>query len=258
MNRLLKKAALIATAFCVSSTALAADVIRLGVDPTFPPYESIDAKGDMQGVDIDLGNAICAEMKVECKWVRINFDGAIPALNARKIDAILSALTITKERAKQVLFSTTLYNSPSRMMVDKSQDLDTTLEAVKGKTIGVAQGTSQAAYANKHWKGKGVNLVMYQNEEKSQQDLVLGRVDALLSDSAASLFFLETPQGSKFHMSGSSVVDPEVFGNGVAMGLRLNDTELQTRIDTAINTLKKTGEYQKIIEKYKQYGLEPV
>lgn len=258
MNRFIKMAALSTVGLCFSVSALAADVIRLGVDPTFAPYESIDAKGNMQGVDIDLGHAICAEMKVECKWVRINFDGMIPALNARKIDAILSALTITEERSRQVLFSEALYNSPSRLMVEKGQDLDTTVEALKGKTIGVAQGTTQASYANKHWRGHGINIVMYQGEEKSEQDLVLGRVDALLADSASAQFFLQTPQGAKYHMSGTSVVDPYVFGNGVAMGFRLNDKALQARINAAIDALKTSGEYQKIIGKYHQYGLEPV
>src|SRR3546814_3245458 len=69
------------------------------------------------------------------------------------------------------------------MMVPKGVTLDTTVASLKGKTVGIVQGTTQAAYANKHWKGKGVNLVSYQNDDLSKQDLALGRIDATLQDS---------------------------------------------------------------------------
>src|SRR3546814_10973667 len=75
------------------------------------------------------------------------------------------------------------------MMVPKGVTLDTTVASLKGKTVGIVQGTTQAAYANKHWKGKGVNLVSYQNDDLSKQDLALGRIDATLQDSAAAQSF---------------------------------------------------------------------
>ena len=80
--------------------ALAQDAktIRFGVDPSFAPYESVDPSGKLVGIDIDLGNAICAKLKVTCDWVKINFDGAIPALKAKKIDGILSAMTVNEKR----------------------------------------------------------------------------------------------------------------------------------------------------------------
>src|SRR3546814_13827798 len=90
----------------------------------------------MVGIDIELGDAICAHLKAQCKWVKINFDGAIPALKAKKVDAILSGMTITEQRKKQVLFSVPLYSSPSRMMVPKGVTLDTTVASPKGKTVG--------------------------------------------------------------------------------------------------------------------------
>jgi len=84
-------------------TAVAADQLRFGIDPTFPPFESKNANGQLIGFDIDLGNAICAEMKVQCSWVQNSFDGLIPALQAKKFDAILSSLSITDERKKPSL-----------------------------------------------------------------------------------------------------------------------------------------------------------
>lgn len=233
-------------------------VIRYGVDPTFAPFESIDPQGNMVGIDIDLGNEICKRLEAKCQWVKINFDGAIPALNAKKIDGILSGMTVTERRKKQVLFSTSLYTSGSRMMVPKDVTLETSPDSLKGKTIGIVQGTTQAAYANKHWQGKGINLVSYQNDERAKQDLALGRIDGTLQNSAAAQFFFQTPDGAKFHLTGTPVVDPEVFGYGAGIGLRLGDTELKGKIDGAIEAMKKDGKYQEILAKYAKYGLTQV
>ena len=232
-----------------------ANTVRFGVDPTFAPYESVDPKGNLVGIDIDVGNALCKNMKVTCQWVKINFDGAIPALNAKKIDGILSAMTMNEKRKKQVLFSDELYSSTSRMMLPKDKTLDTTLESLKGKNIGVVQGTSQAGYANKHWQGKGINLVMYQNDERARQDLALGRIDATLQNSAAAGFFFDTPEGANFHMSGKPVDDPEVFGYGAGIGLRLDDTALQGKINAALKELHASGGYDEIMKRYAKYGL---
>lgn len=238
-------------------TAQAADTlhIRYGVDPTFAPFESVDSHGKLQGFDIEMGDAICAYLHAKCQWVKLNFDGAIAALNAKKIDAILSGLTITDQRKKQVLFTTPLYATPSRMMVPKGVNLDTTIESLKGKTVGIVQGTTQAAYANKHWKGKGVNLVSYQNDDLAKQDLALGRVDATLQDSAAAQSFFDTPSGKNFHLTGTPVDDPVVFGHGVGIGMRLDDNTLKGEIDGAIAAMKKDGSYQKILSHYAKYGL---
>lgn len=256
----MKKLVFAAVFSACAVTAHAQDpmTIRYGVDPTFAPYESVDAQGNMVGIDIEFGNEICKRLEAKCQWVKINFDGAIPALNAKKIDGVLSGMTVTERRKKQVLFSASLYTSGSRMMVPKNVTLETTPESLKGKTIGIVQGTTQAAYANKHWQGKGINLVSYQNDERAKQDLALGRIDGTLQNTAAAQFFFNTPDGAKFHLTGTPVVDQEVFGYGTGIGLRLGDTELKSKMDGAIASMKKDGKYQEILSRYSQYGLVPV
>lgn len=100
--------------YCAIQSAAAQQTLRFGVDPTFPPFESKASDGSLQGFDIDLGNAICAQAKVSCKWVQIGFDGSIPALQAKKFDAILSAMSMTEKRREQVAFSDMLYVTPQR------------------------------------------------------------------------------------------------------------------------------------------------
>ncbi len=192
----LKNAVVAAVLSVLGSTAFAAEPpIRFGVDPTFPPFESRDPSGQLAGFDIEMGEAICAELKTTCDWQIINFDGAIPALNAKKIDGILSGFTITEQRSKQVSFSTPLYSTASRIMTQKKNDFETNAEALKGKHIGIVQGTSQAAYANKHWRNKGINLVSYQNDDLAKQDLALGRIDGTLQNAASAEVFLRHRMG---------------------------------------------------------------
>lgn len=246
---------LLGTSFALEAHAQDRTVIRFGVDPTFPPYESLNKKNEMEGIDIDTGEAICQHLEVECDWVKINFDGAIPALQAEKIDAILSGLTVTERRKKSVLFSSLLYFSPSQMMVPAGVILNTTASSLKGKSVGIVQGSTQADYANKHWRGEGVNLINYENDNSARQDLILGRIDATLQDRAAAQSFFESSGGQNFHMTGDLIDDPEVFGEGVAIGMRLEDSELKEAIDSAISSIKENGTFQEILDRYTEYGL---
>src|SRR5271165_3454296 len=86
-------------------------VIRFGVDPSYPPFESKAADGSLVGFDIDLGNALCAKLNAKCVWVENDFDGMIPALQARKIDAVLSDMSVTDKRRQQIDFTSKISTS---------------------------------------------------------------------------------------------------------------------------------------------------
>src|SRR6202161_1212065 len=91
-------------------------VIRFGVDPSYPPFESKAPGGTLVGFDIDLGKALCAKLNAKCVWVENDFDGMIPALQARKIDAILSDMSVTDKRRQQIDFTEKISDSPTRMV----------------------------------------------------------------------------------------------------------------------------------------------
>ena len=90
---------------CGGASAKEWKELRFGTNPSYPPFESGTADGGVQGFGIDLGNAICAELKLKCVWVSNDFDGLIPALKAGKFDAIESSMTITEPRKKQIDFT---------------------------------------------------------------------------------------------------------------------------------------------------------
>ncbi|OYV31238.1 MAG: ABC transporter substrate-binding protein, partial [Acidocella sp. 20-61-6] len=256
MNKLLTIAALAGLACSViglrPADAKTYKEITFGVDATYPPFESLSPSGQFVGFDIDLGKAICADLKVKCVFVNQGFDGIIPALKARKFDAILSSMTVTPAREKEIDFSSEMYDEPTSLIAHKGSGLKPTAASLKGKTVGVESGTIQETYANTYWKPKGVTVVSYPGQDQVYADLLSGRLDASLQDSVeADYGFLKTPRGKDFTFAGNVTYDPkDVLGSYIAIGLRKDEPELKHMIDKAIATIRKNGTYQKIEAKY--------
>jgi len=256
MKKILSLAALACLALSVATPSPAAaktyKVIKFGVDATYPPFESLSPSGQFQGFDIDLGKAICHQLHAKCVFVNQGFDGIIPALQARKFDAILSSMTVTPDREKQIDFSSEMYNEPTSLIVKKGTGLVPTAASLKGKTVGVESGTIQESYADTYWKPNGVNVVSYPGQDQVYADLLSGRLDASLQDSVeADYGFLKTPKGADFAFGGNVTYDPQdVLGSYIAIGIRKDEPELKAKIDKAIATIIANGTYKKIEAKY--------
>ena len=233
-------------------------IVRFGVDPSYAPFESKAPSGDLVGFDIDLGNALCTKIGAKCVWVENDFDGMIPALQARKIDGILSSLAVTEKRKRQIDFSDILFATPTRMVAKTGSTLLPNPESLKGKTIGVEQGTVQETYAKTYWEPKGVNVVSYQNQDQVYADLRSGRLDASLQDEIqAQQGFLKTPQGEGFAFAGPEVVNEEILGHGAAIGLRKSDQDLKAALNQALQEIRRDGTYQALEKKYFDFDVAP-
>jgi lysine/arginine/ornithine transport system substrate-binding protein len=225
--------------------------IRFGVEASYAPFEYKLPNGKLTGFDIDLGNAICQRLKVQCVWVENDFDGLIPALKAKKFDGILSSMSVTESRMKQINFSAKLFNTPTRMIAKTGSGLQPTAASLKGKRVGVQQGTIQEAYAKAHWAAAGVEVVPYQSQIQVLTDLRNGRLDASLQDAVqADMGFLKKPEGKGFGFAGPALSDPKTLGVGSAIGLRKEDGALKATLDKAIAGMLKDGTYKKIEAKY--------
>lgn len=242
---------LVGLSTAASSYAALPETVRIGTDTTYAPFSSKDAKGDFVGFDIDLGNEMCKRMQVKCTWVASDFDALIPSLKAKKIDAIISSLSITDKRQQEIAFTDKLYAADSRLVVAKNSDIQPTVESLKGKRVGVLQGTTQETFGNEHWAPKGIEIVSYQGQDNIYSDLTAGRIDAAFQDEvAASEGFLKQPVGKDYKFGGPSVKDEKLFGVGTGMGLRKEDNELREALNKAFAEMRADGTYEKLAKKY--------
>ena len=254
----MKKFALCVALAVMTTGAMAKEwkTVRIGVDAGYPPFESKAPSGEIVGFDADLTRALCAKMNVKCVWVEQDLDGIIPALKARKFDAIVSSLTITDQRREQIDYSDKLFDAPARMIAKAGSPLLPTVESLKGKRVGVEQGSAQADYAVANWQPAGVQIVSYQNQDQVYADLVTGRLDAAFQASiAASDGFLKKPQGKDFMFAGAPIDDVKYFGQGDGLGLRKQDTDLRDAFNRALAAILANGTYQRINRKYFDFDI---
>jgi arginine/ornithine transport system substrate-binding protein len=223
--------------------------IRIAVEGAYPPFSEIGPDGKIKGFDIDIANALCADLKARCTFVQQEFDGMIPGLNARKFDAVIASMSITEERKRSVAFSDKYYATPARLVAKKGTTLVPTPDGMKGKRIGVQRSTTHDRFATDTFKDS--EIVRYTGQDQVFLDLQSGRLDAVLADQVAvNSGFLTRPIGKDFEFVGPVFGDPKYFGIGAGVAMRKGDTQLQARINQAIKDIRANGTYEKIAKQY--------
>lgn len=220
----------------------AADVLRVGTNAAYPPFEFIDEQNKIAGFDMDLIDALSKKVGFEYKIVNMSFDGLIPALKAGKIDAVAAAMSATPERIKAVSFTKPYYTTENLFIKQaKNGDL-TSKQNLEGKKIAVQLGTVQEIAARTI---KGVKVMANEDIFAAIMALKNGKVDAVLVDSSIGYGylnknedlaeFLKEPDGSE--------------GFSIAFD-KDKHTDLIAKINQAVEELKNDGTYDKLLEKY--------
>ncbi|MBB2495651.1 ABC transporter substrate-binding protein [Aquipseudomonas ullengensis] len=241
----------------LASSLFAADKpLRLGIEAAYPPFAFKQADGALAGFDVEIGAALCAEMKVECQWVEQEFDGLIPSLKVKKVDAVLSSMTITEDRRKSVDFTGKYYYSPARLAMKAGSEVSADFSSLKGKRIAVQRSTTTDRFATEVLGPKGIEVVRYSSQNEIYLDLVSGRVDGTLADAIPlDEGFLKTEQGKGFAFVGPDFNDPHYFGEGAGIAVRKGDKALLDKLNAAILAIRANGEYQKIQSKYFSFDI---
>ncbi len=246
---------LAALAPTVALPAAGAETLRIGTEADDAPFESVGPDGKPVGFDIDVGNAICRRAKLDCQWVNMDFDGLIAALDAHRIDAALSQISVTPDRARRVLFTEPTSRTSGVLVATIGSGVTDDPKTLKGKTIGVQSGTTHEAYAKMAF-APVASVQVYQTQLQAFQDLLAGRIDATLCDQGAAYMWLEAHAGT-FGFAGKPISDPSVFGTGTAIALRTGDTVMKRKIDDALNGLYGDGTYAGINAKYFPFSIAP-
>ncbi|KFX69333.1 ABC transporter substrate-binding protein [Pseudomonas taeanensis MS-3] len=225
--------------------------LRIGIEAAYPPFAFKTPEGNITGFDYDIGNALCEEMKVKCKWIEQEFDGLIPALKVRKFDAVLSSMTITEDRLKSVDFSKKYYHTPAKLAMKAGTEINDPLVDLKGKKVGVQRASIYDRYASDVFAPAGVEVVRYSSQNEIFLDLTAGRLDATLADAVnIDDGFLKTDAGKGFALVGPDFKEQKYFGEGAGIAVRKGDKALADKITAAIAGIRANGKYKEVQDKY--------
>ncbi|KAB8313182.1 arginine ABC transporter substrate-binding protein [Erwinia endophytica] len=242
----MKKFVLAALLAGLSLSVSAAQTIRFATEASYPPFEFVGADNKIQGFDVDLANALCHEMNASCTFTNQSFDSLIPSLKFRRFDAVMAGMDITPEREKQVLFTKAYYDNSALFIAQKGK-VDS-VEALKGKRVGVQNGTTHQKYLTD--KMSGVSIVPYDSYQNAILDLKNGRIDAVFGDTAVVNEWLK--QNASLAPVGEKVTDKSYFGTGLGIAVRQGNSELQSQFNAALDKVKADGTYQTIYKKWFQ------
>ncbi|MDT3314717.1 ABC transporter substrate-binding protein [Pseudomonas sp. rhizo66] len=245
-----KKVFLAAAVTLAFSAGAMAETLKMGIEAAYPPFNNKDASGNVVGFDKDIGDALCAKMKVECTVVTSDWDGIIPALNAKKFDFLISSLSITEERKGAVDFTDPYYSNKLQFIAPKNVDFKTDKDSLKGKSIGTQRATLAGTWLEDNY-GSDLNVKLYDTQENAYLDLTSGRVDAILADKYANYDWLKSDAGKNYEFKGDPVVESDKIGIAVRKG----DNELRNKLNAALKEIVADGTYKKINDKYFPFSI---
>jgi arginine/ornithine transport system substrate-binding protein len=223
--------------------------IRIGVEANYPPFSQMGTDGKFTGFDIDIANAICVTLKAECTLVSQEWDGMMPALNARKFDMIVASMTISEERLKVADFSDSYYDIPSTFVAKTGAFKDISPAALKGKTIIVTRNTPRAKYIAENYKESQVLQVA--KETDVTMELTAARGDIAFGSSlAGTTAFLKSPDGKSFSKVGPPINPSGNKAGGTGIAMRKGEESLRTKVNGALKTITANGVYKTINDKY--------
>ena len=221
------------------------NVLRIGTEGAYAPFNYTNADGTLGGFDIEIANAICADMQVTCEIVAQDWDGIIPGLKAGKYDAIVAAMSVTPERAQQVAFTDPYFSNALVFLAKK----DSTFDPAKVTDINAHSIAAQRSTISSQWLENTypkADMKLYDTLSNAFLDLGAGRVDAMISDKLPAIEWLGSTSGNNYVLKGAEIDINDNF----AIAVRPNDEALQAKINTSLSNIKANGTYDKINQKY--------
>ncbi|MBE9043621.1 ABC transporter permease subunit [Pleurocapsales cyanobacterium LEGE 10410] len=227
----------------LTSPSNAQGVLQVGTEPAFPPFEmqAPDGKG-FTGFDIDLFNAIGEEAGLEIQFQSMPFDGLIPALQTQNIDAAISGMTITPERAQTIDFTRPYFQSGLAIAVRKQNRGEIqSFDDLENKKIAVAIGTTGAQEAAKI---PGAELFTFDNSALALQELSNGNVDAVVNDAPVTLYAIKVGNLNNVEVVGELLTE-EYYGIALPQ-----DSPNLEKINDALDELLESGRYRQIYQQW--------
>jgi polar amino acid transport system substrate-binding protein len=238
MKRLLLASAL----GLLAPAAFAQDVVRLGTEGAYPPYNFINDAGEVAGFEREFGDELCKRAELTCEWTTNDWDSIIPNLQSGNYDVIIAGMSITPEREEVISFSQGYLPPAASSYLALSKDVDLTSGPVAAQT-----STIQAAFVAE----SGMTLVEYATPEETVAAVKNGEAVAVLADKDY-LAPIAAESGGELVLLDRE----ETIGGGVGLGFRKSDEELKAKFDAAIKSMKCDGTLDAMIVKPDYFGPE--
>ncbi|MGF6697681.1 cystine transport system substrate-binding protein [Paraburkholderia sp. MM5496-R1] len=220
--------------------------LRIGLEGTFPPFNSKAPSGELVGYDVDIAKAVAAKLGVKPEFVTTEWSGIIAGLQAGKFDVIVNQVGITDAR-KQTLDFSPAYTYSAAQLIQRKNDTRqfTSLEDLKGKKLGVGLGTN---YMDMAKAVPGIDVKTYPGAPEYLRDLAAGRLDAALNDRLMLAYLLKN---SNLPLRTGANVGP---GNPSGIPFRKGNPKFAQAIDDAMTQLEADGTFTKISDKW--FGID--
>jgi len=218
--------------------------LTVGMELAYPPFETKDNAGNPTGVSVDFIKDFGAANGYDVVIQDTAWDGLIPSLQTGKIDAVISSMTITADRAKQVDFSDPYAVAQLALLVNKNAGIAQASDLNQaGKSVAVKTGSTGDVYASKNLAN--AQIIRLADESACVTEVVQGKADAFIYD---QLTIYRNQQANPDTTSAVFIPfqDPEHWGVAVKKG----NSELLRELNAFIATSKTNGEFDKLTNKY--------
>lgn len=234
----MKKIMLAAAALALTAGMGMAQTVRIATEGAYPPYNLVNDKGEVDGFEVELGNELCKRAQLQCTWVKNDWDSIIPNLNSANYDAIMAGMSITDERKKSVAFSQNYYPPNPSAYAAPSADVDVTQGVVAAQT-----STIQAQYVAE----SGAELLEFATPDEAVGAVRNGQAEAVFADKDFLAPIVDESNGAMVWVTGKDEIR---LGDGIGMALRQSDTELKSKFDAAITSMKEDGSLNVLSKKW--------
>lgn len=215
-----------------AGAAAAQDVVRMGTEGAYPPYNFINDDGEVDGFERELGDELCERADLTCEWVTNDWDSIIPNLTSGNYDTIIAGMSITEERDEVIDFTQAYIPPTPSIFVGMTEDLD-----LDGAVIAAQTNTIQSGYIAEE---TGATLLEFATPDETVAAVRNGEADAVFADGDYLMPIAEEDPDLMV------ILEPVSIGGGIGMGLREGDPLIET-FDAAITSMKEDGSLNTMI-----------
>jgi len=225
-------------------------VIRFLTDSDFPPFNFYDEDGVLVGFNVDLARAICLELNTSCDIKTRTWEDLFAGLRTGEADAVIAAHKVTAAALNEVAFTERYFHTPGRFAARKeSAPADMTPSGLNGNRIAVARGTAHEAFLKAFFRDSPLSI--YENADLAREALAAGKADFLFDDGISLAFWLNgTLSRQCCEMRGGPFLEPKFFGDGLAIAVPKNDSQIRLLLNKALERVRSSGRFEELVQRY--------